>query len=66
VSQFPNPELIVVERIIGKVIGELLAKEYGTATIELKCQGGQIVAMKHSVEQSIVNVHKMSHENFDK
>lgn len=65
-NQLPNPELIVVERIVGKVIGELLAKEYGTAVIELKCQGGQIVAMKHSVEQSIVNVHKINPENFDK
>lgn len=65
-NELPNPELIVVQKVVGSVLGELLAKQYGTANIEIKCQGGQIVAMRYGVEQSLANVHKIDPEHFDK
>lgn len=54
-----SPELIVVQKILGDVIGEGLAKKWGTIHIELQVQNAQIVSVRKWVEQKINNVHQI-------
>lgn len=59
-----NPELIIVQKIVGDALGQLLAKRWGEVTIIVKAQDGRLVHVEAGVSQKFHNIHNVDASKF--